>query len=86
MVLQIGNDPDPAKRRRQRQGATIRKVRLMRGMSIAELAAACGVTTGAISQWETGRFTPRDDMQIRIAKALDMPWSTLFGLDAEVAV
>lgn len=85
MVIKIGHEPDPATRRRQRQGATIRKVRQLRAMSIAELAAACQVTDGAVSQWETGRFTPRDDMQVRIAQALDVPWSTLFALDAEVA-
>lgn len=82
-MIQVGHEPNPAKRRRHRQGALIRKLREMRSMSISDLAEAVGVTPGAVSQWENGRFTPRDDMQVRIAKALDVPWSTIFGLDAE---
>ena len=85
MVIKVGHEPNPAKRRRQRQGEAIRRVRTMRDMSIAGLAEACDVTPGAVSQWETGRFTPRDEMQVRIARALDVPWSMLFALDAEVA-
>lgn len=85
MVIRVGHESDPSKRRRQRQGETIRKVRKLRDMSIEELATSCGVTVGAVSQWETGRFTPRQEMQVRIARALDVPWSTLFGLDAEVS-
>jgi transcriptional regulator with XRE-family HTH domain len=84
-MFQVGHEPDPAKRRRQRQGALIRKLRQLREMTIADLATACGVTYGAVSQWENGRFTPRDDMQVKIAKALDVPWSTIFALDGEVA-
>lgn len=83
-MMQIGHDPDPAKRRRVRQGQTIRKIRTLRQMSVAELAERCDVTVGAVSQWETGRFTPRQEMQVRIARALDVPWSTIFALDAEV--
>lgn len=61
----------------------MRKIRLLREKSIHDLAEAVGVTDGAVSQWETGRFTPRQEIQVRIAKALDVPWSTIFGLDAE---
>ena len=84
-MLQVGHELDPAVRRRKRQGDLIRKVRKMRQLSIDDLAEACGVTAGAVSQWETGRFTPRQEMQVRIARALDVPWSTIFALDAEVA-
>jgi transcriptional regulator with XRE-family HTH domain len=83
MVIRVGHESDAAKRIRLRQGETMRKVRTMRGMSIHELAEAVGVTDGAVSQWETGRFSPRSAMQVRIAKALDVPWSMLFALDAE---
>jgi transcriptional regulator with XRE-family HTH domain len=86
VVLKIGREPNPAKRIRQRQGETIRKIRKdIRRLSIGEFAEALGVTPGAVSQWETGRFTPRQEMQVRIARALDVPWSTIFGLDAESA-
>jgi transcriptional regulator with XRE-family HTH domain len=85
MVIQIGHEPDPAKRIRQRQGATIRKIRKMRGLSIQALAEGVDVSPGAVSQWETGRYTPRQDVQVRIAKTLDVPWSMVFGLDADSA-
>jgi transcriptional regulator with XRE-family HTH domain len=85
MVNRIGIEPDPAKRIRQRQGEMIRKLRKMRALSISEFAEAVEVSEGAVSQWETGRFTPRQTVQVRIAKALDVPWSMLFGLDHEAA-
>lgn len=84
-VVTFGKQPDVAKRIRERQGATIRKVRALRGLSIQDLAEACNVTPGAVSQWENGTFSPRQALQVAIAKALDVPWSTLFGLDGEVA-
>lgn len=85
MVTTIGTEKDPAKRIRQRQGKAIRQVREMRGMTIEELAQAVGVTDGAVSQWETGRFSPRQHHQIIVARVLDVPWLTLFGLDGEAA-
>jgi transcriptional regulator with XRE-family HTH domain len=85
MVIRIGHEPDPAKRIRQHQGATLRKLRTYKGMSIEDFAEQVGVTPGAVSQWETGRFSPRQPKQLEIAKALDVPHSTIFGLDAEVA-
>lgn len=83
VVMKVGREPNPAKRIRLRQGEMIRKVRTMRAMSMGDLAEKVDVTVGAVSQWETGRFTPRQDVQVRIAKALDMPWSAIFGLDGE---
>lgn len=82
-IIRAGVEPDPAKRIRQRQGATIRQLREFRGPTIDEFAEMVGVTPGAVSQWETGRYTPRQEMQVRIARALEVPWSTIFGLDAE---
>lgn len=85
MVIQLGTEPDLRKRVLQRQGSLIRKTRKLRGLTIAEFAALLSVTDGAVSQWETGRFGPRPQMQIKIARALDVPHSMLFGLDAESA-
>lgn len=85
MVLKYGREADPKKRIREERGARIRKARTLQEMSIEELAEKCEVTPGAVSHWETGRFTPRPDMQVRIAKALNVPWSFLFGLDGEAA-
>lgn len=85
MVRQLGIDPDLARRLRTRQGKTIRQLRKMRGLSVAEFAEAVKVTPGAVSQWETGRYMPRAEVQVRIANALDVPWSTVFNADGEVA-
>jgi transcriptional regulator with XRE-family HTH domain len=83
MVIKVGVEPDAAKRIRARQGAVIRKVRELRGLTIEELAEKVSVTPGAVSQWECGRFTPRQHLQVKLASVLDVPWSTLFGLDGE---
>lgn len=85
MVRQIGIEPDTAKRIRARQGKTIRQLRKMRDLSIDEFAERVGVTPGAVSQWETGRFSPRQKWQIEIARVLDVPWSSIFAIDGEVA-
>lgn len=85
MVVTFGKELDPAKRIRIQQGKEIRRIRKMRQMEIHEFAADVGVTDGAVSQWETGRFSPRPHVQVKIAAVLDVPWSSLFGLDREVA-
>lgn len=85
MVLRMGQEPDPSKRIRERQGDLIRKTRTLRALTMAELATIVGVTEGAISQWETGRYAPRQHHQVALARALDVPWSMIFGLDAESA-
>jgi transcriptional regulator with XRE-family HTH domain len=71
---------------RRRQGVAIKKVRLLRGMAIAELAERVGVTPSAVSHWENGRWSPRQAQQVKIARALEVPWSTLFDLDAEASI
>lgn len=81
MVVKFGTEADPARRLRLRQGAAIRTVRKMRGMTPSELADKIKKTQSAISQWERGVYTPRQSVQVDIAKALDVPWSMLFGLD-----
>jgi transcriptional regulator with XRE-family HTH domain len=81
MVIKVGVEPDVAKRIRGKQGALIRKVRELRGLTIEEFATQVNVSPGAVSQWETGRFTPRQHLQVEIAKALDVPWVMIFGLD-----
>lgn len=63
----------------------IRKARQMKGITPAELAETVGVTVSAISQWETGRYAPRQHHQVAVARALDVPHSLLFNLDGEAA-
>lgn len=83
MVIQVGQEQDPAKRIRVRQGVMIRKTRMLRYLSIAEFAEQLNVHISAVSQWENGTTSPRQAKQIQIAKVLDVPHSMLFGLDAE---
>lgn len=84
MVTKLGIEPD-AIRIRKRQGTLIKRTRRARSMTREELAAALGVSTGAISHWECGRYSPRQGHQVELARALNVPWSLLFDLDAEVA-
>ena len=84
MVIQVGKEPDPAKRIRVSQGKRLRRVRKLRQISAHDFAKALDVTDGAVYQWETGLHTPRQSLQVQIAHILDVPWSSIFGLD-EVA-
>ena len=81
----IGIEADPAKRIRKRQGKTITDFRKMRDLSVDELAALVGVTPGAIRHWEGGRYSPRQHHQVKLAKALNTTWGSLFALDGEAA-
>ena len=67
------------------QGRRIRFLRVAAGLSIRDLARAVGTTPGAVSHWETGRFVPRRDRQIAIARAIGVPWVDIFGLQGEFA-
>ena len=82
MVHIIGEEPDPAKRIRLRQGEKIRSTRKLRDMTVEEMAEAVDVTPGAIRHWETGRYSPRAHHQLAIAKVFGVPHGVLFGLDA----
>lgn len=91
MVIRTGHDPNPAHRIRTRQGAQIREIRRFRKFTLRSLAdcmcqqEGITVTSQAISEWERGESTPRQHLQVSLCRALDVPWSTIFGLDAEVA-
>lgn len=54
-------------------GAGIRSERLRRGLSLAELARATGLTASALSQVENDLKEPSLSSLRRIAKALDVP-------------
>lgn len=89
MVLTVGHDPNPARRLRKRQGDLIRQLRRHRKLTLRDLAdrmctqEGISITSAAISEWERGVSTPRQHMQVALARALDVPWSSIFGLDAE---
>jgi DNA-binding XRE family transcriptional regulator len=59
-------------------GAVLRQAREMKGRSLDELAAASGVTRGALWKLEKGKTTnPRIRTLYRIAQALELPITAL---------
>lgn len=70
---------------RRRVGKRIRDARRECGFTCAQIAAEVGVTRASVSNWERGNTLPHSRHGIALAKALNAPWSALFGLDAEVA-
>lgn len=88
-MIVVGTDPNPAQRLRHVQAKKIRALRNLRGLTLRSLAdEMCklpniSVTSAAISEWERGVSTPRQHMQVALAKALDTTWSSLFDLDGQ---
>lgn len=73
---------------RQTHGTAISDARHSAGLTASQLAEAItslglDCTHTAVSQWETGRASPRWVMSVGIAQVLDVEWSTLFNLDDE---
>jgi transcriptional regulator with XRE-family HTH domain len=60
-----------------RFGQRLRQLRKQRGMTQADLAAFLGVSMPAISAWEKGRSLPRDARLETLAKALEIPLTSL---------
>lgn len=61
-------------------GSQIKRSRLKRGLSQAELAAQVGLSREAIAAYESGRVRLLDDMIARIAIALSVSADVLLGL------
>ena len=57
---QLTAAPDTVKKSRF-SPRLIRALRKRLGVSQRELATLCGVTVGAVYQWETGKFIPKDE-------------------------
>lgn len=61
-------------------GTRLLAAREKRGWTQQQLAEALGVSTQAVSQWETGKTFPRSPTRIRtIASALNVRWTYLVG-------
>lgn len=65
-------------------GGNIRTIREDRGLSQIELAKRVGVTSAAVSSWETNRTEPRMGMIERISVALNCKKSDIVGIDIPV--
>ncbi len=74
---------------RRRIGDRLRAERQARALTLKQMAetisAVAPVTAQAVNQWERGHTSPTPAMQLAVARALDVPWSTIFGLDGEAA-
>ncbi|WP_405546654.1 helix-turn-helix domain-containing protein (plasmid) [Streptomyces goshikiensis] len=53
--------PEPTERERLRR---------VQGLTQAQVAEAIGVTRGAVSAWEAGRYEPRGDARVQYAELL----------------
>lgn len=64
-------------------GARLRQIRLMRKLSLAELANKSNMSVGMLSHIERGQVTPSLNTVHRLRKALDLPLSDLLlGIDS----
>ncbi len=59
-------------------GSRLRFLREERGLSIRALARASGISANALSMIERGRTSPSVSTLYKVAKALDVPITTLF--------
>ncbi|WP_194954729.1 helix-turn-helix domain-containing protein [Sphingopyxis solisilvae] len=73
----IAVEPGPAGRQAQRFGANLKRLRIARGLSQADLAAALEVSAPSISGWEKGRARPKADRLAALASLLGVPVSKL---------
>lgn len=64
-------------------GDNIRTARKRKGFTQEELAIQIGVTSQAVSRWESGSGMPDISMIVPIAQVLSVSTDILFGLDSE---
>ncbi len=67
-------------------GLRVKALREAAGLSLRELAAACGVSAPMLSQVERGETSPTLQVAARIAAGLDLRLSQLLRLDEDGAV
>ena len=61
-------------------GENIKKVRVGAGLTQKQLGERLGITSQSIAQWETGRREPKYQSIVKIADALNVPVSSLYGI------
>lgn len=60
-------------------GERIRLIRMLRNLSMRELASKCGVSQTAIMKWEQGEVPPNSKRIIDLCKVLNIPVGVLFA-------
>lgn len=78
----LAEEPDP----RIVLGANLRKLRIRQGLSLERLSKASGVSRAMLSQIELGQSTPTITLLWKIARALDVPLSSLVSDPATTQV
>lgn len=61
-------------------GENIKEARIHAGLTQKQLGERLGITSQSIAQWETGRREPKYQSIVKIAGALDVPVTTLYGV------
>ncbi len=61
----------------------IRSLRLAKGTSQVELAAALGVTKQSVSNWENDNIQPSIEMLVKLARYFGVTTDYLLGLSSE---
>ena len=59
-------------------GDRLRGIRAERGVTTEEVARVVGISTSAITMYETGQRIPRDEIKIRLAEYYGLPVETIF--------
>lgn len=67
----------------RRWGKRVAQARRRSGLTQKQLGTQAGVTQQTISSIERGKGMPRDDLKLRIARALEVDPGELFPLAAE---
>ena len=62
-------------------GSNIKKARLKLGLTQEELSFQLGVTSQAVSRWESGAGMPDISMIVPLAQTLSVSTDALFGLE-----
>lgn len=57
----------------------IKRARMEKGLSVKEVAALVGVSSSAVSQWESGAKSPRSDKIFALADALGVSADYVLG-------
>lgn len=61
-------------------GAEIRRVRREKDLTAAAVAREVGISRGYLHEIERGRYSPSDEVKIRIADAIGVDPNELFNL------
>lgn len=59
-------------------GARLQKCREKTGKTLSETAESLGISSSALSMYETGERIPRDNIKIRLAQYYKVPIQKLF--------